>query len=171
MAFTRSSEPFQEPPQHGSRRLLAAGVVTLLVFFVPLLVIIARNQGHAPAQTASASPTLPPPPRRMPPLPPPGASWPPPPGAPVPPVCVLEYRDGPDGTTTWTAMTTRSGELAVTASAPASAPAKGSHPYELRVPISVETIALPAALARDHGLHAVLTTGDSRVDCLVGPQA
>lgn len=166
MAFIRSSEPFQEPPQHGSRRLLAAGVATLLVFFVPLLVIIARNQEHPPARAAGTSPSAPPPGQRMPPLPPPGASWPPPPGAPVPPVCALEYQDGPDGATTWTAMTTRSGELAVTA----AAPAKGSHAHELRVPISVETIALPAALARDHGLHAVLTTGGSRVDCLVGPQ-
>ncbi|MFC1418497.1 hypothetical protein [Streptacidiphilus cavernicola] len=170
MAFTRSSEPFQEPPEHRSRWLLATGIAALLVFFVPLLVIIAMGQNSTPAQATST--TQPraavfPQPRLMPPLPPPGAPWPPPPGAPVPPVCTLEYRVDPGGATSWTGLITLGGTLATSA----SVPAKGSRPDTRQVPVGVEAIALPAALARDHGLRAVLTTGSGSFDCLVGPQS
>lgn len=168
MAFIRSTEPFQEPPQHRSHWLLAVGIAALLVFFVPLLVIIAMGQNSPPARAeATGSPATLPPPQRMPPLPPAGVPWPPPPGAPVPPVCTLEYKVGADGGTTWTAMLTLSGKLAVSA----PAPAHGARPQELTVPAAVEVIGLHAALARDHGLRAVLTSSSGHFDCLVGPEA
>jgi hypothetical protein len=177
MAFVRSSEPFQEPPQQQPRGPLAIGIAVLLIFFVPLLVVIAMGRGSTPAPVA-AGPTLvtpsdsvPGPSARrrppMPPLPPPGAPWPPPPGAPTPPVCSLEYRVDADGGTSWTALTTMDGELSVTAVAGGEV-----HRQQLDFPAGVRVVALPRALSQDHGLGAVLSgSGGRQFDCLVGPQA
>lgn len=173
MAFVRSSEPFQEPPQPRSRGALVIGIAVLFVFFVPLLVVIATSPGNAPAPvtgTALAAtpdrPTrrLPPP---MPPLPPEGAPWPPPPGAPQPPVCTLEFRVSADGSTSWTALTTLDGRLAVTAVAEGR-----THREEIRLSAGVRPVALPASLSQDHRLRASLSgSGGRRFDCLVGAQA
>ena len=64
MAFTSSSEPFQEPPPRRSRGHVAIGVVVLLMFCVPLLILVstgpgtAKNAADPPASPgASTSPT------------------------------------------------------------------------------------------------------------------
>jgi hypothetical protein len=174
MAFTRSSEPFQEPPQPRSHGSLMIGIAILLVFFVPLLVVIAMDSRTVPVQAAtgpSSSLRLPPRPAGppLPPLPPPGAPWPPPPGAPVPPVCALEYRVAADGVTVtaWTALTTVAGELTVE-----SASAGSVHRHDLSVTVGVQDLALPAPLAQEHDLHAVLSgSAGQTFNCLVGPEA
>jgi hypothetical protein len=173
MAFIRSSEPFHEPPQRRPRWVSAAGVAALIVFFVPVLVVTAMGRNPAPAQATSTAGPLAPLPRfppRIPPIPPPGAPWPPPPGAPAPPVCTLEYRVASDGTTTWTAMTTSAGTLVTTGSA-ASATGADARRHVQTVPVAVEPLVLPAPLARDHDLRAVLTSGARHISCLVGPQS
>lgn len=172
MAFVRSSEPFQEPPQRQLRGPLAIGIAVLFVFFVPLLVVIATSSGNVPAPAAgtAVAGTPGPPVQRLaplPPLPPAGAPWPPPPGAPQPPVCSLEYQVAADGSTSWTALTTMDGELAVTA-----VTGGRDHRQELRLSEGVRLVALPVSLSQDHRLRAVLSGSDGRrFDCLVGAQA
>jgi len=173
MAFSRSSEPFQEPPQHRPRSPLVIGVVVLFLFFVPLVVVTAVDSTPSPAQSSTGPvppisvPPLSAPPRqgaphRVPPMPPPGAPWPPPPGAPVPPVCTLLYRAAADGGTVWTALTTSAGTLTVAA---------GSLRDALPVGVAVARLRLPTALAQDHGLTAVLAgSGGRTFDCVVGAQ-
>jgi hypothetical protein len=139
-------------------------VAVLLAFFVPLLVVIARNSHSTPAQASRAA--APVPPLGLPPLPPPGAPWPPPAGAPVPPVCSLEYRVNANGSISWTALTTAAGVLIADTGA-----TENAHRRFLRVPVGVEDVALPAALARDRTLHAVLTSSSGRTfTCLVGAE-
>lgn len=196
MAFTSSSEPFQEPPRRRSRSHVAIGVAVLLMFCVPLLILVtasppkkadadgtvADGVSGTPTNQASArpvgalgpaSPSSPGDPSAsasrllMPPLPPPGAPWPPPPGAPVPPVCALEYRVGADGATTWTAMIAVKGELTVE-----SVSAGVTHRQRLQLPAEVAEVSLQAAAARDHALRATLSPADGAPSsCLVGPQA
>jgi hypothetical protein len=55
MAFSRSSEPFQEPPQHQPRSPLVIGVVVLFLFFVPLVVVTAADSGRSSAAAQSRS--------------------------------------------------------------------------------------------------------------------
>ncbi|WP_042392037.1 hypothetical protein [Streptacidiphilus carbonis] len=195
MAFTSSSEPFQEPPRRRSRGHAAIGVAVLLMFCVPLLILVTAGPRTAtdaagpvagagsdsPTAAPSArpagalgapSPRVPRSPRAsgsgaaMPPLPPPGAPWPPPPGAPVPPVCALEYRVDASGGTTWTAMTAVKGELSVQAVS-----AGAVHRQDLKVDAEVGELPLSAELAQDHALRATLSPADGTpVTCLVGPQ-
>ncbi|TDU03183.1 hypothetical protein EDD99_1600 [Streptomyces sp. 846.5] len=47
MAFTSSSEPFQEPPPRRSRGHVAIGVAALLMFCVPLLILVSTGSGTA----------------------------------------------------------------------------------------------------------------------------
>ena len=163
MAFVRGPGPAQEPPQRQPRGPLLIGVTVLLVCFVPLLVVTAeRGSSSAPAAAAAVPGSGTP----IPPMPPAGAPWPPPAGKPQSPACVLVYRDAPQGGTAWTAMTTRAGQLTVTAGAAGDSPG-----LTLAQPEGVAPITLPAALVRDHGLRASLASADGRrLDCLVGAE-
>ncbi|MFC1413616.1 hypothetical protein ACEZCY_30255 [Streptacidiphilus sp. N1-12] len=80
-------------------------------------------------------------------------------------MCILEYRVDPGGSTSWTALTTLNGELA------ASGSTRPVHRSTLELPEGVAAVTLPAALARDHGLRAVLSNGSKHFSCLVGPEA
>lgn len=159
MAFVRASGPAQEPPQRQPRGPLMIGIAVLLLFFVPLLVVTAERSSPSPASSSSPTPDAP-----IPPMPPAGAPWPPPPGAPQPPVCVLVYQPGPDGRTSWTAMTTRSGELSV-----AAGPGRSSRKQTLAEPEGVQPVTLIASLAQEQHLQATLSTDDGQsFGCLVG---
>jgi hypothetical protein len=169
MTFARASEPFQEPPRRQPHGPWMIGTAVLFLFFVPLLVITAeQHPASTPTATPSASAPLPQSPL-VPPLPPPGAPWPPPPGAPQPPPCVLGYRLGPDGGTTWTAMTTLAGELTVRAGS-----GQGGPEQRLAEPEGVHPVTLTPALLRSGTPRATLTgTGAAgqAFDCVVGQQS
>ena len=198
MAFTSSSEPFQEPPRPRSRGHVAIGVAVLLMFCVPLLFLVstsprtAKNVSDpvadgAPGAPTKGAPTTGAPVRPVgavgatsPGTPRPSGSHPlmpplPPPGAPWPPPPgapvppVCALEYRVDSA----GGTTWTAMTAVKGELTVQAVSAGAiHRQELKVPAEVGRLPLSVDLAQDHDLRATLSPADGPASsCLVGPQA
>jgi hypothetical protein len=200
MAFTSSSEPFQEPPRRRSRGHMALGVAVLLMFCVPLLILVStgptatKNAGDplaaagasgSPTSGTSAHPavgavdasgaaapasTAGRPSGARPFMPPL-----PPPGAPWPPPPGAPVP--PVCTLEYrvdsNGGTTWTALITVKGELTVEAVSAGAtHRQDLKVAAEVVELPLSAAIAQDHQLRATLSPAAGTAStCLVGPQA
>lgn len=190
MAFTSSSEPFQEPPRRRSRGHLAIGVAVLLMFCIPLLILVstsprtAKNADDPVADGVSGSPTGGPSAHpagavdasgrarsdgaASPGAPRPSESHPlmpplPPPGAPWPPPpgAPVPPVCALEYRVDSTGGTTWTAMTAVKGELTVEAVSAGAiHRQDLKVAAEVGRLPLTAAVAQDHDLRATLSPAD-----------